>query len=292
METDNNRKTFSGKLFKDVDHFVNDDGQYLFYKTWKPENPVEFLLCVVHGFGGHVVRFDELSSHVNSIGGLAFGNDHVGHGESEGSRTTTHDYNVIIRDFIQLTEKMKKEYPDVPVFIYGQSMGGALSVLAACDKPELFKGIITVGGMFVKDPALQSPIKKVLLQFASAIVPNLQVTNLTDNKSTRDEVEKEKSLSDPLKNSVVKCQMAYQLLRIMEKIEEIMPTLKIPFLAMHGDADTTCSLEGSKNLHKVAQSEDKTLKIYKDCCHDLIHEIQPDRDQCFEDIRLWLKEHI
>lgn len=55
--------------------------------------------------------------------------------------------------------------------------------------------------------------------------------------------------------------MAYQLLRIGEEVERVIPTLKTPFLALHGDADTTCSIEGSKILHKLAQSEDKTLKV-------------------------------
>lgn len=32
-------------------------------------------------------------------------------------------------------------------------------MICACQKPELFRGIITAGGMFVKDPALRSSFK-------------------------------------------------------------------------------------------------------------------------------------
>lgn len=35
------RKTFSGQLFKDVDHIVNEDGQYIFYKCWRPDGQVK-----------------------------------------------------------------------------------------------------------------------------------------------------------------------------------------------------------------------------------------------------------
>jgi len=34
-----------------------------------------FLFFMVHGFGGHCVRFNELALHIASIGGVAFGHD-------------------------------------------------------------------------------------------------------------------------------------------------------------------------------------------------------------------------
>jgi len=37
------RKTFTGKLFKNVDHIVNDNGQYLYCKYWYPEGTVRYV---------------------------------------------------------------------------------------------------------------------------------------------------------------------------------------------------------------------------------------------------------
>uniref|UniRef100_H2Z6F4 Serine aminopeptidase S33 domain-containing protein n=1 Tax=Ciona savignyi TaxID=51511 RepID=H2Z6F4_CIOSA len=291
-DTEKVAKTFSGRPFSEVNHFVNEDGLHIFTNIWKPEGDCKYLICLLHGFGGHCVRFNELASYLTKIGGLVFSHDHIGHGESEGYRTTVDDFNKLIRDTYQHVDIMKKQYSDLPVFLLGQSMGGALAVLAAHERPDIFKGVILIGPMLLIDPGIQSSFKVSLVKIAAYLIPHFIVTSLPESRGSRDEKEVVISQNDPLKSCDVKSQMALQLLRMGEKLEIVMPEFACPFITLHGGDDNTCSVEGSKLINQVAKCKDKTIKIYDECRHDLVHELQADRIIFFNDIQAWVEERI
>ncbi|CAK8697948.1 unnamed protein product [Clavelina lepadiformis] len=286
------RHTYSGKLFSEVDSIVNADGQYLFCKYWKPTTEPRFLVLMLHGLGGHCARFNELALNLNEIGGLCFANDYVGHGESEGDRTTVNDYKVFIRDAFQHANKTKEEYPNLPVFLYGQSMGGALALLASSEKEDLFQGVIILGGMLKIDPGLASPFKKFIVRSVGNVFPNLQVSSLDQSLGSRDKNEVDGVLKDTLSSSGIKAQMAAQIVKICEAVERIIPNYNKPFLALHGSADGQCDPAGSQTLYQNAKSDDKILKIYPGCYHDLIHELKEDRQKSIKDIVDWINDRL
>lgn len=47
----------------------------------------------------------------------------------------------------------------------------------------------------------------------------------------------------------------------MKKLEERMESIEFPFLALHGDADAICDVQGSKMLYDKAKSDDKEIKV-------------------------------
>jgi alpha-beta hydrolase superfamily lysophospholipase len=61
-----------------------------------------------------------------------------------------------------------------------------------------------------------------------------------------------------------------------------------PLLILHGTNDGIGNVNGSKSLHKRAQSKDKTLKLYKNLYHELLNE--PEKDQVIQDILSWIAE--
>lgn len=40
-----------------------------------------------------------------------------------------------------------------------------------------------------------------------------------------------------------------------------MESIEFPFLALHGDADALCDVQGSQMLYDKAKSEDKEIKV-------------------------------
>lgn len=284
-------KIFSGKLFEDVDHFVNCDGLYLRSKHWSLEKDPRFLLHIMHGFGSHSCRFEEAASKLNAIGGHVFSHDQVGHGESEGERANIDDYQVYVRDSIQVIEETKKKYPDVPIFIMGQSMGAALAVMVANERPLLIRGVILLAGMLGPDPRITS-FKRKFLQAASYLMPRLTIVTMTDDNASKVPEENKASTDDPLKIRTLKTRMLMQLTCLAEKVKGVRTTFEGTFLALHGTADTTCSPDLSKLFFEQSPSLDKTFKLYENCRHDLIHESLPDREKCYQDIYAWIEARL
>ena len=52
------------------------------------------------------------------------------------------DFSNLIRDSEGFVEITKERYPNLPIFLLGESMGGAISVILALKRPELYRGLI------------------------------------------------------------------------------------------------------------------------------------------------------
>ncbi|KAG6745714.1 hypothetical protein POTOM_050217 [Populus tomentosa] len=62
--------------------------------------------------------------------------------------------------------------------------------------------------------------------------------------------------------------------------------LRVPFLVLHGAADTVTDPDASRKLYEEASSTDKTIKLLEGFLHDLLFE--PERDEIMKDIIDWL----
>lgn len=93
--------------------------------------------------------------------------------------------------------------------------------------------------------------------------------------------------TDPLVyTGSIRVRTGYEILRITTYLQRNLNRLKVPFLLLHGTADTVTDPEASKKLHKYASSADKTMKLYQGFLHDLLFE--PERDDIVKDIIDWL----
>ena len=81
---------------------------------------------------------------------------------------------------------------------------------------------------------------------------------------------------------------ASEFFRIREILEKIGKNISIPALFLHGEDDTLASPEGSKMIFDSCISEDKSLKLYPDCKHEILNDSS--KKEVLEDIRLWLAE--
>lgn len=52
-----------------------------------------------------------------------------------------------------------------------------------------------------------------------------------------------------------------QLMGAVARIEREIPSIRWPFLLLHGDADKLCDIRGSKVMYETASSSDKKIKV-------------------------------
>ena len=75
--------------------------------------------------------YTELAEVGMSEGFLVFGHDHVGHGLSEGERALVGDMGQLTDPVIQHCREKVDQYPGLPLFIIGHSLGGLITLLAS-----------------------------------------------------------------------------------------------------------------------------------------------------------------
>ncbi|XP_049480256.1 monoacylglycerol lipase-like [Panthera uncia] len=97
----------------------------------------------------------------------------VGHGQSEGERMVVSDFHVFIRDVLQHVDIMQKDYPGLPVFLLGHSMGGAITILTAAERPGLFSGMVLISPLVLASPESATTFKgypKSVVEMATRVI--------------------------------------------------------------------------------------------------------------------------
>ncbi|XP_028679857.1 monoglyceride lipase isoform X1 [Erpetoichthys calabaricus] len=282
-----------GVPYKDLPHIVNEDGQYLFCKSWEPKGQPRALVFVAHGAGEHCGRYSNLAEMLTEHSMLVFTHDHVGHGQSEGERMVISDFHIFVRDVLQHIDIMKKSHPGLPVYILGHSMGGAISILAACDKPNDFAGVILIAPMVIMNPESATPFKVFLAKLLNHLLPSLTLGQIDSKWVSRDQKEVEDYEADELNyRGGLRISFGMQLMSATTKIEKALPDISWPYLLLHGTGDKLCDIKGSQLFFEKSQSVDKTLKVYEGAYHALHKEVQEVANAVFKEISSWIIQRL
>lgn len=96
---------------------------------WIPGGEVKGILVVVHGMAEHILRYAEMAEFFASQGILVTGIDLLGHGRTAATPDELGYFcdrdaaTVLVRDVHRLKKTVQQEYPGIPVFLLGHSMG-------------------------------------------------------------------------------------------------------------------------------------------------------------------------
>ena len=256
----------------------------LFWQSWEPTKARKRgVLVVMHGLKDHSSRYAEFAHELNEAGYAVYAFDLPGHGYSAGDRVGLQSFDDYVLDFdmflfrVQLTE-------DVPVFVFGHSMGGAIVTLhSIMMQPK-------VSGMILSGAALEPGVSNTTMGFTDAtawLLPDFDVFNLDIDQFSRDPAVVAAARKDPLVyQSSATAHMASELVGAIRCIDATMENVKVPLLILHGKADLVTPPSGSKLLYARASSTDKTLTLYGNMVHDLLHE--PEKATVTGDIVAWL----
>ncbi|XP_001488869.1 monoglyceride lipase isoform X1 [Equus asinus] len=277
--------------YRDLPHLVNADGLYLFCKYWKPTGTPKALIFVSHGAGEHCGRYDELAQMLVGLGLLVFAHDHVGHGQSEGERMVVSDFHVFVRDVLQHVDIMQKDYPGIPVFLLGHSMGGAIVILTAAERPGHFSGMVLISPLVLANPESATTFKVLAAKVLNLVLPNMSLGPIDASMLSRNKTEVDLYNADPLIcRAGLKVCFGIQLLNAVSRVERALPKLTLPFLLLQGSADRLCDSKGAYLLMESSKSQDKTLKIYEGAYHVLHKELPEVTNSVFREINMWVSQ--
>lgn len=115
--------------------FLSSDGHTRLHGAqWTPADrePIA-VLQIAHGVAEHILRYDDFARYLNDRGILVAGHDHLGHGKSlpEGGTPVYFGdgstWETVVDDIHLLHDRLREQYPDLPILLMGHSMGSFLS---------------------------------------------------------------------------------------------------------------------------------------------------------------------
>ncbi len=276
-------KTLNGTL-------SSKDGTSIYWKAWLPDGAPKALIHLIHGYAEHIDRYGNVVNELIPAGYAVFGNDHRGHGKSQGRRGHVNSFQEFIDDERQFAlEVIKTKFPDSLYFVLGHSMGSLIAMNYVEQYPDGIKGLILsgTGSQPGKDiPKILITVTKVL----SKILPAVHVKSpLPPEFISRDPDVVKAYVDDPLVYNVITPRLAHEMNRYVVLGAQNAFKITIPVLIQLGSQDTAFS--GQKELYEKIGAKDKTFKLYEGLKHEVYNELPADRSRVLADLRTWLDSH-
>ncbi|MDZ7758306.1 alpha/beta hydrolase [Rhodohalobacter sp.] len=290
----------------------------LYCLQWQPDGPPIGAVQIVHGMAEHVDRFHEFARFLTDQGFTVIGHDHPGHGKSRNDRLgivpSEDAFHTLVDETHRVYFTIKQKYPELPVFIFGHSMGSFITQRMMQLQPVQPDGIIYSGsngkpplllhfGIFLSKilsrtmgPDKKSPLIDFLTfgKYNKAFKPNR-----TDfDWLTRDEEIVDQYVKDP------DCGFIYPVgfyrdlflgLRTLHRHEPFSGYSKsVPMLLVSGDQDPVSDMgkgvQQLKSLLEKSGAESVDINIYPGGRHEMVHEIN--REEVMDDILSWIQNHL
>ena len=111
-----------------------DGATQLHGRLWScPDVTPRGVVQLVHGVSEHISRYDRFARFLAQQGFIVAGHDHLGHGESLPRGGTPiwfaprDGWRIVTDDVYTLHQKLRRDYPGLPCFILGHSMGSFIT---------------------------------------------------------------------------------------------------------------------------------------------------------------------
>lgn len=266
----------------------NDNGNKVYAVEWPVKN-ARAVMGIIHGLGEHCRRYDEMAEWYNGHGVAVVGYDRQGYGRSEGRKGYAANYKEYVDEVAYLLIECERRYPDLPVFLYGHSMGGHLLLRYLIRRhPNISAAVVSAPHIrlaFTPNPLLIGLGKVMRMLHPTFSQDNQLDTNLLSRTPTI----KPTYEADPFVHAKLTSQTGIDILENADELNRYADGLHVPVLLMHGEADGITNHDGSKDFAQ-RNPKDLTFKSWPKLYHELHNE--PEREGVFRYVLAWLEEHM
>ncbi len=285
-----------------------------------PDGVIRGIVQIAHGVAEHVERYDAFAAFLANNGFLVVANDHLGHGKSVnddselGFFAEHGGWELVVGDMRKLYEATHAEFPELPYFLFGHSMGSFLT------RTYLIKYRSGIAGAVIsgtgQNPAPIVAGGKLLgnlecrrhgAKFKSEKLNQLAFGNYNDcfevrrtvnDWLSRDNAAVDKYIEDPLCGFIPSAGLfrdmmgGIQFIGSARNIHRMNPDLPVFFIS--GDMDPVG--ENGKGVMRVyhaflkAGMTDVTMKLYHECRHELLNELN--KEEVMRDVLDWIESKL
>ncbi len=260
------------------------------WQSWSPagDQQLKGAVTIAHGYGEHMGRYKHVAERLNEAGFTVYALDHHGHGRSGGKRGRVR-LQAAVADLDQLIVTVSRAHnPDIPQFLLGHSMGGAIALRYAMAHQRRLTGL-----------ALSAPLAAVeggagLHAFARGlgmVMPGVAVSRVEPRLVSRDHAVVKDYIADPLNHhGPVPASVAREFVVHVGTLAQDVKRITLPTLLMWGTADRLCPPAGSELVAANIGSEDLAVKRYEGLFHEILNE--PEQERVLDDLVAWLDGHV
>ena len=268
--------------------FYTADGTALPYRAWLPQRKARAVVVALHGFNDYSNAFAMPALYFRSAGVALYAYDQRGFGAGPhpgiwgGKDNMTGD----LRQFVMLVRAL---HPGAPLYILGESMGGAVAI-AAVASPDFPR----VDGLILSAPAIwgdetMSDLYRAVLWTMAHTVPFAEFTGSDLEILASNNIPMLRAMSkDPLVLKSARADAIYGLVGLMDDAYVNIPNLTVPVLMLYGSCDQVIPPEPIASALKRLKAHTR-FAYYPGAYHMLLRDLSA--DWIMTDVIHWLRNH-
>lgn len=272
--------------------FTADDGTRLPLKSWLPEAKPKAVILALHGFNDYSNAFKDTGEAWATHGIATFAFDQRGFGAGP-----SHGYWAgaprLAEDATEAASVLRARYPGVPLYMLGESMGGAVAVVAETGfegtPPPKVDGLILEGPAVWGRDTMNLP-ERVALWFGDRVLPGMKVTGRGLGIMPSDNIEMLRALGkDPLVIKETRVDAIKGLVDLMDDALAAAPKLRMPMLFLYGDKDEIIPRESTRKfLATLPPDQPRRVAFYPAGYHMLLRDLEAEVVR--RDVEVWVAD--
>lgn len=269
---------------------VMADGYHLPLTVWQPAGEPQAIVLGLHGFNDYHQAFSAPAEYLAANGVMTYAYDQRGFGGTD-QRGIWPGTDVLQQDAGTMVQLLCDRYPGIPLYLVGESMGGAvvMDLIQDADTPCL-NGVILVA------PAVWGwqtmPVwQRSALWLAAHTTPASTLTGDGLDITPSDNTEMLRALGrDPLVIKATRIDAVFGLTNLMESALQSSQRLTLPALVLYGENDdiipSNSMCEMIEGLPDPGAAHWRVV-LYPEGYHMLTRDLQA--DVVLQDMLSWIR---
>lgn len=270
-----------------ADAFFPADGVRLPMRVWLPEGKPKAVILALHGFNDYSNAFALPAPFLTDHGIALYAYDQRGFGAAPDPGAWP-GQDALIGDAAVAARLVAARHPDIPLYLLGESMGGAVVMRAMqrADAPRVAGVILVAPAVWARKR--MNVFERTALWVTSHVAPWFPVNGSGLDIWPSDNVPMLRALSkDPLVLKNTKIGTLDGLVDLMDAAYASAPALRGPALILYGEHDEVVPARPTYDV--MAALRDKpgiTLAIYPKAYHMMLRDL--DANTVLADIVAWI----
>lgn len=270
------------------DKVVQADGTALPLRRWLPGTTPRAVIVALHGFNDYARAFEKPGAYwaTRSIATYAF--DQRGFGGAP-KRGIWSGHDTMADDAAAAVALIRARHPGIPVFVAGESMGGAITLIAAA------RGVLNADGLILVAPALRGrryigAFPKAMLWLGARTIPWYPLTGQGLRIQASDNIPMLRALGrDPLIIKQTRVDAIKGLVDTMDAAIAAAPGVRIPALILYGSRDELVPKKPTFDMIAALPPEiGHRPAVYRSGWHLLLRDLKA--QVVLDDVAAWIAD--
>jgi len=268
--------------------FTTADNVAFPYRSWLPKAKPKAVLIALHGMNDYSHAFVATGDYMKAQGIAVYAYDQRGFGAAANPGIWGNNEN-LKQDLKQFVVLIAKHHPRTPLYILGESMGGAVAIaaLANVDFPAIKGVVLSAPAVWGGDS--MNPIMRGMLWAMAHTVPSRTMTGRDLKIKASDNIPMLIALGrDPLVIKATRTDAVYGMVSLMDAAYENIPSLDTNILLLYGGNDQVIP----QDPIEIALARFKrpiTFVFYPKAYHMLLRDL--DNERVLGDIASWIGDN-